>query len=261
VAVFWVVLLVSPTALAAAKTAIPAQDFWCLEPDNLARVVNAGKILDLGGPGGDPRSITPNGSEHGIAVSKWRQKNPQDFRSACDGAYQSHFPGAVSRSDVESITQAIEDSGSGPSDQEKEGLALVGGVAAALAGAGTAYGLGNRRRNKDIEYANALLLGNALLLLTSDLEQLAQGAKVGEVTAMDKSLVRRQAAELKTRISVGRSSKSPVSIESALQALGGLDETLEKTPEEDGEKEAQRLRGAKNDVNDKVAAFIADLSR
>ncbi len=45
------------------------------------------------------------------------------------------------------------------------------------------------------------------------------------------------------------------------QALGGLDETLKKTPEEDGEKEAQRLRGAKNDVNDKVAAFIADLSR
>jgi hypothetical protein len=257
---FCVLVLIALPALATAKT-VPAQDFWCLERGNLERVVNAAAILDLGAPGPDPRQVTPNGSNDAIAVSVWRQSHPDAFRIACDGAYRSHYPDAFSRSDAESIKEAIEDTGSGPSDEEKEGLALLGGVLAALAGAGAAYGFGNRRRNKDIEYANALLLGNALLLLTSDLEELAVNAEAGAVGAEDKGLTRRRTAELTGRIPAGRLPKSVESTRGALTALRDLDKVLKAPPLSDPKKEAVRLRRAKKDVTDKVGALVADLSR
>lgn len=237
------------------------QEVWCLEPPNMERVVRTAELLGLGTAGGNRRKVVLSGATSAVALATWRQQDATSFRSACDRAYSSEHPDQVSEREVDTLRDAIEDLDDGPSDEVKFLLALAAGIGAAGAGAYGTYQFGKKQRDEEIAYANALLLGNELILLMSELEVLAEHASAGAVTEADRLAVVRQTARLMGRIPARGRLKDGAKVEIAFKSLRELQDELARPADADFDVDAARLRTAKDRIGTDVGALVAELSQ
>jgi hypothetical protein len=237
-------LAVVSSALADTDTA--GRDAWCVEPENLARVIVSAEMLELGAASGaDGRVIDPAGPAEKVSVRQWRTQSPEDFRGACDDAYDAHFG------------LASNDSGSGADDEslgEELGLATVPALLGAMAGAGAGYGFTKLGRNDERRHQQALALQTALGDLVSELDQLIAKTPSESVEGNDKLAVRRRAVDLLAQIPKSSPCAGPATV-----AVDGLIGTLAETKLAHPQLEVDLLEVDKKEILQTVNRVISKL--
>jgi hypothetical protein len=244
-----VVFSLIPLALvsvASASSDTAARDAWCIEPENLSRVVVSAEVLGLGtASGADGKMIDPAGPTERVSVRQWQTQSPEQFRSACDDAYDAHFG------------LASDDGGSGSDDEtlgEELGLATVPALLGAAAGATAGYGFTKLGRTDERRHQQALALQKALGDLISELDQLIAKTPSESVEGADKLAVRRRAVDLLTQIPASSSCAGP-----ATEAVAGLIGTLAETKLPDPQFEVDNLEVDKKEIVHTVNRVISEL--
>jgi hypothetical protein len=249
---------------ASADALVSDQVLWCLTPGNRAQVVSIAALLDLGRPAGPGHTlIIPNGSKKKLRLDTWRKERPKDFSLACGRAYGLFSDQAISKAEeaetqaeITSLNNSVQSLKPGGLSKEAETeISVGGGVLAALVGGFAGYLVTKRSREDDRDYEEASALGNELILLSVDLDLLAQKARAGDASGDDYLRVRSRAQQLLSKI------PASAKRDEAVMSLRSLVKALDSEQEFDPDHEAIRLEQAGKRVVDTVGAVIVDLHK
>jgi hypothetical protein len=186
-----------------------------------------------------------NDSADAISLKKWRRQSPDDFRKACDGAYDAYMGSGSGQATARSDSN-------GESTQEKLLLASVPVSLGAIIG----YLLSKLARSDERRRVKASKLSADLSRLDSAIDRLHTKMSVEDVGSDERLAVRHQAIELCNAVRA-----SAKQTDAATTALRELVKASEAGSGQGAEAEARTLKDAGDKVKKAVAELIAEVRK